>query len=228
MRILIVEDDPGIHRSIAEDLRRQHHIVDVVEDGLTGLDFAGTGVYDVLLLDILLPELDGLELCRRLRAKNPHAFVLMVTALDDVANKVSALDSGADDYLVKPVDLAELSARIRAVSRRRASSRHAVLEHGGLRLDPSFASATYNGSLVRLTATEFVILETLMRSPLQVFSNRMLREKVASFDDDFRSDSVKTHITNIRRKVRIVGGVRDLIDNVYGVGYRLANVGSGV
>jgi two-component system, OmpR family, response regulator QseB len=226
MRILIVEDDRRIHQSLADDLRRQHHAVDVVEDGLTGLDFAGTGVYDVILLDILLPGLNGLELCSRLRAKKSQAFVLMITALDDVGNKVGALDTGADDYLVKPVDLAELSARIRAVARRGRISRNPVLEHGGLRLDPSSALATYDGVPVALTVTEYTILETLMRSPLQVFSRRMLREKLASFDRHFGNDSVKTHITNIRRKVRVAGGSRDPIENVYGMGYRLANVGS--
>jgi two-component system, OmpR family, response regulator QseB len=226
MRILIVEDDPRIHRSLADDLRRQHHAVDVVEDGLTGLDFARTDVHDVILLDILLPGLDGLELCRRLRAEKSQALILMITARDDVGYKVGALDTGADDYLVKPFDLAELSARIRAVSRRQGVSRKPVLEHGSLRLDPSCALVTYNGISVPLTATEYTILETLMRSPLQVFSRGMLRDKLASFDDDFEHDSIKTHITNIRRKFRVVGGIYDPIENVYGMGYRLANSSS--
>ncbi len=111
MRILILEDDPRIHQPLAEDLRRQHHAVDVVEDGWTGLDFALTGVHDVVLLDILLPGLDGLEICRRLRSAKSTAFVLMITSREDVRDKVRALDWGADDYLVKPFDLAELSAR---------------------------------------------------------------------------------------------------------------------
>lgn len=113
MRILIVEDDSRISQAMADDLRRQHHAVEVVEDGRAGLDFAETDVYDVVLLDILLPGLDGVELCRRLRSEKSKAFILMITSRDDVRDKVRALDAGADDYIVKPFDLTELSARIR-------------------------------------------------------------------------------------------------------------------
>ncbi len=226
MRILIVEDDPRIHQSLAKDLRRQHHAVDVVEDGLTGLEFARTDVHDVILLDILLPGLDGLELCRRLRADKSKALILMITARDSVSDKVAALDAGADDYLVKPFDLAELSARIRAVSRRQGPLQVPLLEHGSLRLDPTRRLVTYNGTPVPLTATEYTILETLMRSPLQVFSRRMLRDKVTTFTDESVPDSIKTHITNIRQKFRVVGGIHDPIENVYGMGYRLADLES--
>jgi two-component system, OmpR family, response regulator QseB len=226
MRILIVEDDPRIHHSLAEDLRRQHHAVDVAEDGLTGLDYARAQVHDVILLDILLPGLDGLELCRRLRSERSQALILMVTARDDVNDKVAALDAGADDYLVKPFDLAELSARIRAVSRRHGAVQAPVLEHGSLRLDPSRRLVTYDGVAIPLTGTEYTIFETLMRSPSQVFSRGMLRDKVTAFDDDTTSDSIKTHITNLRRKFRVAGGKHDPIENVYGMGYRLADLGT--
>ena len=226
MRILIVEDDPRIHQSLAEDLRRQHHAVDVVEDGLSGLDFARTEVHDVILLDILLPGLDGLGLCRRLRSEKSKALILMITARDDVDDKVAALDAGADDYLVKPFDLAELSARIRAVSRRQGEAKGPVLERGPLRVDPSRRLVTYDGATIPLTGTEYAILETLMRSPSQVFSRAMLRDKVATFDDDSDSDSIKTHITNLRRKFRAVGGAHDPVENVYGMGYRLADLGT--
>lgn len=226
MRILIVEDDPRIHQSLAEDLRRQHHAVDVVEDGLTGLDFAQTNVHDVILLDVLLPGLDGLELCRRVRSERSPALILMITARDGVGDKVSALDAGADDYLVKPFDLAELSARIRAVSRRQGAMREPVLEHGRLRVDPSCRLVTYAGIPVPLTSSEYTILETLMRSPLQVFSRTMLRDKITTFNDDCEHDSIRTHITNLRRKFRVAGGIRDPIENVYGMGYRLADDGS--
>ena len=226
MRILIVEDDPRIHQSLAEDLRRQHHAVDVVEDGLTGLNFACTDVHDVILLDILLPGLDGLELCRRLRAGKSKALILMITARDEVDDKVGALDAGADDYLVKPFDLAELSARIRAVSRRQGVLQEPVIERGDLRLDPSLRLVTYDSVPVRLTGTEYIILATLMRSPLQVFSRGMLHDKITTFSDDSEPDSIKTHITNIRRKFRLAGGMHDPIENVYGMGYRLADIGS--
>lgn len=224
MRVLILEDDPRIHQPLAEDLRRQHHAVDVVEEGRTGLDFALTGVHDVVLLDILLPGIDGLEICRRLRAEKSGAFILMITSRDDVRDKVRALDWGADDYLVKPFDLAELSARIRAVSRRRRGAPEAVLERGKLRLDPSRRAVTYDGTPIPLTGTEYTILATLMYNPLQVFSRAMLREKISTFDEAER-DSVKTHITNLRRKLRGAGGIEDPIENVYGIGYRLADLG---
>ncbi len=225
MRILVVEDDPRIHQSLAEDLRRQHHAVDVVEDGITGLDFAETDVHDVVLLDILLPGLDGFELCKRLRTKNTKALIFMITSRDDVRDKVRALDAGADDYLVKPFDLDELSARIRAVSRRQSATRQPVLELGALRLDPSRRLVTYDGIPVTLTGSEYAILSTLMHSPLQVFSRTMLREKIATFDDAAERDSIKTHIANLRRKLREAGS-REAIENVYGMGYRLADVGS--
>jgi two-component system response regulator QseB len=225
MRILIVEDDPRIHKPLAEDLRRQCHAVDVVEDGLTGLSFASTQVHDVVLLDILLPGIDGLEICRRLRAKRSKAFIVMITALGATANKIDALDSGADDYVVKPFDLAELSARVRAVSRRVRDFQEPVLMSGALRLDPSTGLVTWGGSPVSLTRTEYAILETLMRCPMRVFARAMLRDKISTFDDDAGRDSIKTHVTNIRRKVRAVGGTSDPIQNVYGVGYRLADLG---
>ena len=224
MRILILEDDPRIHRPLAEDLRRQHHAVDVVEDGLAGLDLARTGVHDVVLLDILVPRLDGLEICRRLREAQSNAFILMITSRDDVRDKVRALDSGADDYLVKPFELAELSARIRAVSRRQQTARETILQHGKLRLDPSRRAVTCDGIAIALTGTEYTILATLMQSPLQVFSRAMLREKITTFADDEGRDSVKTHITNLRRKLRNAGDLDDPIENVYGIGYRLADL----
>jgi DNA-binding response OmpR family regulator len=224
VRILIVEDDPRIRQSLADDLRRQNHAVDIASDGLVGLDFARTQVHDVILLDIVLPGLDGVEVCRRLRAESSTALILMITARDATSYKVGALDGGADDYLVKPFELDELSARIRALSRRPRTLQRPVLEHGGLQLDPGRATASYEGKPVALTPTEFAILEALMRSPLQIFSRNMLRNKVTTFDDGSEHDSIKTHITNIRRKLRAAGSDRDPIENVYGTGYRLADL----
>jgi two-component system, OmpR family, response regulator QseB len=226
MRILIVEDDPGISQPIADDLRRQRHSVDVAEDGLTGLDFARSNVHDVILLDIRLPRLSGLEICQLVRDEKSSAGILMITALDSVSDKVAALDHGADDYIVKPFDLAEVSARIRALGRRPRAPREPVLRHGEISLDPSTGTATCMGTALSLTATEYTILETLLRSPLQVFSRRMLRDKSKTFDGAIEHDSIKTHITNLRRKIRATGLRRDPIENVYGIGYRLASAGS--
>jgi DNA-binding response OmpR family regulator len=224
MRILIVEDDPRIHAALADDLRRQYHAVDVVEDGLLGLDFARTRVHDVILLDILLPGLDGLELCRRFRSERSSASILMITSRGDVSDKVRALDAGADDYLVKPFDLEELSARIRAASRRRNGAYQPNLTHGRLQLDPGRRFITYCERAVPLTRSEYAILATLMQSPLQVFSRTMLRDKIAGFDDETPSDSVKTHIANLRRKLRAAGSDTEFIASIYGLGYRLADL----
>ncbi|MGZ3504959.1 MAG: response regulator transcription factor [Vulcanimicrobiaceae bacterium] len=222
MRILIVEDDEWIYTPLASDLRRQLHAVEISDDGRTGLEYAQTNVYDLILLDIMLPGVDGLEICRRLRAAKIETMILMLTGKDTVEDKVSALDAGADDYLVKPFDLAELSARVRALRRRASEDRDPVIEHGQLRLDPRSRCATFGGCMVPLTPTEFSILETLMRNPSQVFTRSMLLDKVVTFDSDTADTAIKTHITNIRRKVRAAGATHDPVVNVYGAGYRLS------
>jgi len=221
VRVLIVEDDLRIRLALIEDLRRQNHVVDAVDDGQTALDLARSCVHDVILADIMLPRMSGLDLCRRLRSEKSNAFILMVSGRDDVRYKVEALDSGADDYIVKPFDLAELSARIRAVTRRRGEKTSAILEYGDLRLDPSIRAVTYRERNVSLTASQYAILETLMRNPRQVFSRDMLREKISCYDGFGDHDSVKTHITNVRNKIRAAGMPHDVIENIYGVGYRL-------
>ncbi len=184
MRVLLVEDDSGISHPLADDLRRQQYIIEIAEDGPAGLQFAETGVYDVVLLDIMLPGMDGLEVCRRLRAAKIDTMILMLTARDTVGDKVAALDAGADDYLSKPFDLGELSARIRALVRRATEDRSPAIEHGPLRLDPRSRSCTFRGRDLGLTPTEFIILETLMRNPSQVFNRAMLLDKVATFESD--------------------------------------------
>jgi DNA-binding response OmpR family regulator len=222
MRILVVEDDPGISEPLANDLRRQQYVVEIAEDGRDGLEFGKSGVYDVILLDIMLPGIDGFEVCRRLRAAKVDTMILMLTARDTVQDKVAALDAGADDYVPKPFDLGELSARIRALGRRAAEDRSPAIEHGALRLDPRSRSCTFGGRDLGLTPTEFIILETLMRNPSQVFNRAMLLDKVATFESGTADSSIKTHITNIRRKVKGAGAKRDPVLNVYGAGYRLA------
>jgi two-component system response regulator QseB len=227
MRILIVEDDPRISDPVAEHLRRQLHVVEVQVDGSAGLEYARSGVYDLVILDVMLPGLDGLTVCRRLREMGSAAPVLMLTARDAVDDKVKALDYGADDYLVKPFDLAELSARVRALGRRGPDRRRPVLRHGPLELDQSSAAARYGGSALSLTRTEFAILETLMRSPKQVFNSEMLLEKVHAFDSPAGRGTIKTHVANLRRKIRAAGCTHNPIDVLYGVGYRLAEKGPG-
>jgi DNA-binding response OmpR family regulator len=218
----VVEDDDAISGPVAGDLRRQHHVVEVADDGRAGLEYASSGVYDVIVLDIMLAGVDGLEICRRSRAAKVDSMIVMLTAKDAIHEKVAALDAGADDYVPKPFDLAELSARIRALGRRRAEERNPVMEHGGLRLDPQSRSCTFRDHPLDLTPTEFMILATLMRNPSQVFSRAMLLDKVAPFERETGDSAIKTHITNIRRKARAAGAKRDLVVSVYGAGYRLA------
>jgi DNA-binding response OmpR family regulator len=221
MRILIVEDDDRIAAPVADDLRRQHHAVDIANDGIVGLEYAQSGVYDVILLDVLLPGIGGIEIARRVRAARSNAMIIMVTARDATSDVVAGLDAGADDYLVKPFDLEELSARLRALGRRTAPVRDVVLRSGDLAIDPAARDARYRETRLALTPTEFVLLETLMRHPLQVFSRGMLLEKVASLERHPGDEAIKSHVANLRRKIRRAGCVFDPIDTVYGNGYRL-------
>jgi len=223
MRILIVEDDARIAEPVAADLRRRQHVVDVAGDGRDGLAFAQAGVYDLLLLDIMLPGIDGLAICRRLRDEGHQAMIMMLTARDTIEDKVSALDAGADDYLTKPFDLEELAARVRAVARRSRAAQPMLFEHGKLHVDLQLARAAYADRPLHLTRTEFAILETLMRNSQQIFTREMLQEKVTSFESDAGPQAIKTHIANLRRKMRAAGCPYDPIENVYGVGYRLAD-----
>ncbi len=224
MRILLVEDDLRIAGPVAADLRRRRHVVDVVTDGRAGLTFAQSGVYDLLLLDIMLPIVDGLTICRCLRDEGRAPMIVMLTARDAVGDKVSALDAGADDYLAKPFDLEELAARVRAVARRAHAAQPMLFEHGSLRVDVRSAKAAYGDQSIMLTRTEFAILETLIRNSQQLFTREMLQEKVTSFESEAGPQTIKTHIANVRRKIRNAGCKHDPIKNVYGLGYRLTDV----
>ena len=207
---------------VADDLRRQHHAVDVADDGDLGLAYARSGVYDVILLDVLLPGLGGIEICRILRAERASAMILMVTARDATSDVVAGLDAGADDYLVKPFDLEELSARLRALGRRTTPARDTVLRNGNIALDPATRLVHLGRRSLSLTPTEFVLLETFLRHPLQVFSRGMLLEKVASLERQTGDEAIKSHVANLRRKLRHAGCTYDPIETVYGNGYRLS------
>jgi two-component system, OmpR family, response regulator QseB len=180
MRILIVEDDPRLFGPMADDLRRQRHTVDVASDGETGFEYASSGLHDLILLDVMLPGESGLSVCRRLRESGDQSMILMVTALDAIEDKVAALDAGADDYIVKPFDLVELSARIRAVARRSRELRPMTVEHNGLVIDLRASAVIVHDRPVELTRSEYVILETLMRHQRQLFTRNMLHEKITS------------------------------------------------
>lgn len=221
MRILIIEDDERIAKPLAEDLKHQHHVVDIACDGIEGWEYAQAGNYDLILLDLMLPRLDGITLCKRLRASNYNAFILMLTARDTTPNKIIGLDAGADDYLVKPFDLEELAARIRALSRRSQETRQLILMHGDLQLDPRNCHVTYGNKPLSLTHKEYMVLECFLKNPTQVLTRSAILDKLWEFDKLSGEETVKTHITNLRKKLRAVGSSEDFIETVYGIGYRL-------
>jgi two-component system, OmpR family, response regulator QseB len=223
MKILLVEDDARIANPLAEALRHQNHGVEIARDGIEGWDYAMAAQYDLILLDLMLPRLDGISLCKQLRSSGSTALILMLTARDTTNDKVVGLDAGADDYLVKPFKLEELAARIRALSRRSADAKPSVLSHGKLQLNPMTYGVTYAEHDLTLTPKEYRILECFLRSPAQVFSRTALLDKLWDLDQCSGEETIKTHITNLRRKFKAVGCPEDIIETIYGIGYRLNN-----
>jgi DNA-binding response OmpR family regulator len=222
MRVLVVEDDVRISGPIAAALRRLQHNVDVAADGDAALAWSDIREHDIVLLDVMLPGIDGVAVCRAMRERGSQASILMLTARDSVRDKLAALDSGADDYVVKPFELDELLARIRALSRRRPDPRDATLRHGDIELDEKTACVSCNGLPVELTRTEFAILETLLRHPTRVFSQFELYERTGDLDSSGTPATIKTHLVNLRKKLA-AGTRRDAIETVRGFGYRLAD-----
>jgi two-component system, OmpR family, response regulator QseB len=222
MKILLVEDDDRIAKPLAEDLRHQNHVVDIAHDGVAGWDCTEATSYDLILLDIMLPKMDGLTLCKRLRGAGSKALILMLTARNTTTDKVLGLDAGADDYLVKPFELEELAARIRALSRRSGETKPTVLSYGFLQLDPSSRSVTYELTPLSLTPKEFMLLEYFLKHPTQVATRSALLDRLWDFDQLAGENTIKTHITNLRNKLKAAGSSEDLIETVYGIGYRLS------
>lgn len=222
MRILLVEDDDRIAKPLAEALRHQNHGVDIAKDGVEGWHCATAVQFDLILLDIMLPRMDGITLCKRLRSSGSQALILMLTARDTTTDKVVGLDGGADDYLVKPFKLEELAARIRALSRRSGDTKPPILSHGKLQLNPGNCTVTYAGQPLFLTPKEYRILECFLRSPTQVFPRAALLERLWELDQLSGEETIKTHILNLRRKLKAVGCPEDVIETIYGLGYRLS------
>lgn len=221
MRILLVEDDDRIAKPLAEDLRHQHYVVDLAYDGIEGWNCAQAVSYDLILLDLMLPKLDGITLCQKLRSTKYTGFVLMLTARDTTTDKVIGLDAGADDYLVKPFELEELSARIRALSRRPSQLQQPTLRYGKLEVNQALHTVTYAETPLNLTPKEYLILECFIRNPGQVFSRSLLLDKLWELDQVSGENTIKTHITNLRHKLKQAGSKQIMIETVYGVGYRL-------
>lgn len=225
MRILLVEDDNRIANALAEALSDQHYAVDVALDGQLGWDYATSYPYDLVLLDVMLPQLDGITLCRRLRETGYLTPILMLTARDTSTDKVMGLDAGADDYVIKPFDLKELMARIRALLRRGNTVLPPVLEWGELRLNPNTYEVSYKEQLLNLTPKEYRLLELFLRHSNKTLSRRNILEHLWSSEDSPGEETIKVHLRSLRQKLRAAGADADLIETVYGLGYRLKPIG---
>lgn len=224
MRILLVEDDIQLGDALADALTDQRYVVDVARDGEAGWQQATTLPYDLVLLDVTLPKLDGMSLCQRLRTRGYHLPLMMLTARDTSADKISGFDAGADDYVVKPFDLPELLARVRALLRRGSFLSSPVLQWGDLHLNPSTVEVTYKGYPLRLTPKEFSLLEMLVSNGRRVLSRATMIEHIWSLEDPPEEDTVKAHIKGLRHKLKSAGAPDDLIETVHGLGYRLKQV----
>jgi two-component system, OmpR family, response regulator len=224
VRILVVEDDVRMAAAIRRGLRFEGLIVDIATDGEQALRTVGATDYDVIVLDVMLPGLDGFETCRRLRADAVWVPVLMLTAREAVEDRVRALDGGADDYLTKPFSLAELTARLRALSRRGPIERPAVLEAGDLRLDPATRDVRRGEVEIELSAREFALLETFMRHPGQVFTQKQLLDAAWDLGYEQRSNVVEVYVRYLREKIDRPFGVSS-IETVRGAGYRVRKDG---
>ena len=214
MRLLLVEDDLMIGEALLDVLRAEHYAVDWVRDG----DMADTALrahaYDLMLLDLGLPRRDGLDVLRSLRARHDGVPVLVATARDAIDDRIAGLDAGADDYVVKPYDTAELLARVRALIRRRAGHAEPVFSHRGVTLDPASHEATLNGQPVSLSAREWAVLEPLIARPGAVLSRVQLEEKLYGWKDDISSNAIEVYVHGLRKKLGA-----GLIQTVRGLGY---------
>jgi two-component system OmpR family response regulator len=219
-RVLVVEDEPRLGGVIEQQLMDAQYTVDLAMDGEEALDFARTSSYDAIVLDVLLPRVDGLEVCRRLRAAGSLTPILLLTARDAVEDKIVGLDSGADDYLTKPFTFGELLARLRALLRRNAAQKSGVLKVAELTLDPASRVVRWRDRELELTARDYQVLETLMRRPGWVVTREAMIESVWGFGCSDSSNLVEVYIRRLRRALE-EQGAPPLIQTVRGVGYRI-------
>jgi two-component system copper resistance phosphate regulon response regulator CusR len=219
MRVLVVEDDPVLSRELGKALTKEGYRAKVLGDGLDAVDEVLVNSYGVIVLDVMLPGIDGFEVCRRLRRAGVETPVLMLTAKDAVDDRVTGLDTGADDYLVKPFDVQELLARLRALKRREASRRADVIEVADLVIDVRAHTVTRGGRMVELTPREFDLLEALARNPGQTLTRDAILQRVWN-DDRSLPNTVNFHVVSLRRKID-QGSEQKLIHTVHGLGYVL-------
>lgn len=222
MRLLVVEDEHRIANTIKKGLQQERFAVDVSFSGTEGFDLASTEDYDVIILDLLLPGMDGLTICKQLRKKQIHTPILMLTAKSQIADKVTGLDMGADDYLTKPFSFEELLARIRALSRRSKSTIDTILTVGELKLNPNNYTVSRGAVDIRLSSKEFALLEYLMRTPNTILSKEQIITHVWNYDADILPNTVEVYIKNVRNKVDApFTNSAPLIHTVRGFGYKI-------
>jgi two-component system response regulator MprA len=221
VRILVVDDEPAVREAVDRALRLEGYDTELAADGAQALDALAVRAPDALVLDVLMPHVDGLEVCRRLRAAGDRTPVLVLTARDGVPDRVRGLDAGADDYLVKPFALEELLARLRALLRRTTAAAHGeVLRFGDLELEPGAHTVRRGRRPVELTRTEFLLLELFLRHPRQVLTRSQIFERVWGYDFGPASNSLEVYVGYLRRKLEVDGEPR-LLQTVRGVGYVL-------
>ncbi len=221
MRILLVEDDDRIAQALAEALTDQHYAVDIAADGQEGWNFVEAGNYDLIILDLMLPKIDGITLCQRLRSSGLQTPILMLTARDTSTDKVLGLDVGADDYVIKPFDLPELTARIRALLRRSSTTLPPILEWENLCLNPNTQQVTYGINLLHLTPKEYSLLELFLRTNGRVLTRTMILDHLWAFEDLPGEETIKVHLRSLRQKLKTAGAPANFIETIYGMGYRL-------
>ncbi|MFV3415054.1 response regulator [Pseudomonas nitroreducens] len=214
MRLLIVEDDPALGEGICNGLRQEGYTIDWLQDGVSALHALQQETFDLVVLDLGLPRLDGIEVLRRLRAGGDAVPVLILTARDATDDRIAGLDVGADDYLVKPFDLNELKARLRALLRRSAGRAKVLIEHAGVTLDPATRQVSYQGHPVVLTPKEYRLLHELLSQPGKVFTRERLTQLLYGWDEEPESNTLEVNVYHLRKKL-----FNDLIRTVRGIGY---------
>ncbi len=222
MRILVIEDEHRIANTIKKGLEQERYALDVAYKGNEGFDLASTEEYDVILLDLMIPEMDGITVCKKLREQGIHTPVLILTAKSQIRNKVEGLDSGADDYLTKPFSFEELLARIRALTRRPKNTNNTTLEVEDLKLDPKTYEVERDKVKIQLSSKEFSLLEYLMRNPNTTLTKEQIIAHVWDYDADILPNTVEVYIKNLRTKIdQPFNNKQNLIRTVRGFGYRI-------
>jgi DNA-binding response OmpR family regulator len=220
MRILIVEDDYHLNQALKKSLVEEGYAIDSAYDGMEGEEYAESTPYDAIILDLMLPRKDGIAVCRALRKRRITTPILMLTARDEIQDRVQGLDSGADDYLVKPFALHELLARLRALFRRASEQKSGILVVGELVINPATHEVTRADEHIRLNAKEFALLEYFMRHPNQILKREMIENHIWSYDFISASNIVDVYVRRLRRKIDDPF-TEKVLETIYGVGYRL-------